>query len=202
MTPAGTFSCCVKQAPTHPHAQPRCTPHNPPPLQLSAVRRGNIPLATTDHLLVCNWNRQAPLLLRQMATNGHGDSKRLGRQAGGGVREGRGLVSPVHATPPEGRGVESCRFLAAIAASSSPIDALPAHILIARLPPRPAAGAWWCWPTGTRTSWTPTWRASSTAAGCTTSRGGARRTAPRCAPPRRAVKLRGAQRGSLRWHVD
>lgn len=47
--------------------------------KLSAVRRGNIPLATTDHLLVCNWNRQAPLLLRQMATNGHGDSKRLGR---------------------------------------------------------------------------------------------------------------------------
>ena len=48
-------------------------------LQLSAVRRGNIPLAMADHLLVLNWNRQAPLLLRQLATNGHGDSKSLGR---------------------------------------------------------------------------------------------------------------------------
>ena len=32
-----------------------------------------------DHLLVLNWNRQAPLLLRQLATNGHGDSRSLGR---------------------------------------------------------------------------------------------------------------------------
>jgi hypothetical protein len=35
-----------------------------------------------DHLLVLNWNRQAPLLLRQLATNGHGDSKSLGRWVG------------------------------------------------------------------------------------------------------------------------
>lgn len=72
-------------------------------MQLSAVRRGNIPLATTDHLLVCNWNRQAPLLLRQMATNGHGDSKRLGRQAGGRCEVIGGMVWGV-AVP--GRAVE------------------------------------------------------------------------------------------------
>lgn len=66
-------------------------PHNPallarPPqpthLQLSALRHGNIPLALSGHVLVCNWNRQAPLLLRQMASGGHGDSRTLGRQAG------------------------------------------------------------------------------------------------------------------------
>lgn len=56
-----------------------CGTGPPAHLQLSAVRHGNIPLAITDHTLICNWNRQAPLLLRQMATNGHGDSKLLGR---------------------------------------------------------------------------------------------------------------------------
>ena len=54
--------------------------------KLSAVRRGNIPLAQTDHTLVLNWNRQAPMLLRQMAANGHGamagDNKSLGRWVG------------------------------------------------------------------------------------------------------------------------
>ncbi|KAI3438204.1 hypothetical protein D9Q98_000641 [Chlorella vulgaris] len=48
--------------------------------RLSAVRRGNIPLAMTDHTLVLGWNRQAPLLLRQIGTSCHGDSRVLGRQ--------------------------------------------------------------------------------------------------------------------------
>lgn len=51
-------------------------------MQLSAVRRGNIPLAMSDHTLLLGWNRQAPLLLRHMATNCHGDSRVLGRWAG------------------------------------------------------------------------------------------------------------------------
>lgn len=46
--------------------------------QLSAVRHGNIPLAIQSHTLVLHWNRQAPLLLRQMAANGHGETRTLG----------------------------------------------------------------------------------------------------------------------------
>lgn len=56
-------------------------------MQLSAVRHGNIPLATANHALVLHWNRQAPLLLRQLASNGHGDSRTLGRWAQGAAGE-------------------------------------------------------------------------------------------------------------------
>lgn len=71
-------------APVSPLPQPSASPPLACP-QLSAVRRGNIPLAISDHALVLNWNRDAPRLLRQMAAHGHGDTRALGRHERGRV---------------------------------------------------------------------------------------------------------------------
>lgn len=85
-TPATLLATC-QAAHTHTHTAAAWhegrsrLPLTPACLQLSAVRRGNIPLAMTDHTLVLGWNRQAPLLLRQIGTSCHGDSRVLGRWA-------------------------------------------------------------------------------------------------------------------------
>ena len=135
--------------------------------QLSAVRHGNIPLAVSGHVLVCNWNRQAPLLLRQMAGGGHGDSRTLGRQGG----------APAAPALLLGVGLTRRGFAAAplVPSSCGLVVPRPAALMHPSLPPspliNPLAGTLLSWQTGRSAIWMPRWSERCMAAGCTGSPG-------------------------------